>query len=174
MNRKVMLFIFLLFSLGIVLHAQNRELLSIKETLEIAQQVEIEGVKREYHPKAWYGNPAAKDSIYDMVKNTTHVSESTILKYIGTIGDETDILRLLSLIPDKNKMLGPKDSRIAAGVFAALARLSNRGYIEAGDILAEMTRPSILGKQKCGHKGLSGAFYRNGVYGVSSICIFRA
>jgi len=71
-----------------------------------------------------------------------------MLSYIGIIGDESDISRVLSFIPSQNKMLGVEESEIVDGAIGALARLSNRGYTEAGDILAEMTQPDYWAEKK--------------------------
>ena len=45
-----------------------QSLLSIEKTLEISRNREIDGVIREYHPKAWRGNPAASVSLFHAIQ----------------------------------------------------------------------------------------------------------
>lgn len=126
-------------------------LLSIEETLEISRENKINEVIRAYHPKAWRGNPVARNIIYELCNdNDFSGNKSRMLGYIGIIGDESDIPRLLSFIPPENKMLSIKESEIVDGALDALARLSNHGYAEAGDVLAKMTQPDYWAERKVG------------------------
>ena len=128
---------------------KSQDYLSIADTLEFSQ---TEALFR-FDPDAWRGNPGARDIIYDLIHQNPMIdSRASMLSYIGIIGDDSDIPKLMGFIPEKQSDTSYMDKHIASGVFAALANLSNRGFDEAGNILGAMTQPYYWKEQNVGYE----------------------
>ncbi len=129
---------------------KTNDFLSIAETIAMSQSPGL----IHFEPDAWRGNPDARDAIYKNYRENEQGGQETRISYIGIIGDESDVPKLLSFLPNGNEgAVALVETRIASGVFAALAHLSNRGFKEAGDTLCDMTNPQYWKEKKCGLEG---------------------
>lgn len=143
--------------------SETYDLLTIQETIEMSQVSSI----KHFIPDAWRGNPAARDTIYKLIRGDLWKNRTCMLSYIGLIGDESDVATLLSFIPTAKDEMVDYDVYTASGVFVSLAYLSNRGFSEAGNVLANMTKPEYWKTRNVGYK-----HHRNPFQAVAREAVF--